>query len=45
VRSFPESEEIRFFVRGRNLTDADAHVSIAFLREVAPLPGLGPMAG
>jgi iron complex outermembrane receptor protein len=37
--------EWEFFVRGSNLTDADARVSTSFLKDIAPLPGRNATAG
>lgn len=31
--------DVRLFVEGRNLTDADAREHVSFLKDVAPLPG------
>ncbi|MBM3852595.1 MAG: TonB-dependent receptor, partial [Verrucomicrobia bacterium] len=45
-RLFPAPRgTFELFLRGRNLTDAEAREHVSFLKELAPLPGRGVLAG
>ena len=45
VRPFGAKSDLRLFLEGRNLTDAEAREHASFLKDVAPLPGRSVRAG